>query len=86
MSLKPGFEIMGNPSNLFTDFDNATQLSRLSSLVGEIGRRYVDRFGLDYVKLWNFETWNEPDHKRTWDFPLNRTMTVSAYLNYFDAV
>ena len=24
---------------------------------------YVDRYGLDYVAEWNFESWNEPNNR-----------------------
>ena len=24
---------------------------------------FLVKYGLDYVSEWNFETWNEPDHK-----------------------
>ena len=28
---------------------------------------YSDQYGLGYVMTWNFETWNEPDHKGSFD-------------------
>ncbi|XP_071658490.1 alpha-L-iduronidase isoform X5 [Patagioenas fasciata] len=40
-----------------------------------------DRYGLEHVAKWNFETWNEPDHH---DFD-NVSMTVKGFLNYYDA-
>lgn len=24
---------------------------------------YLGQYGVGYVSTWNFETWNEPDHK-----------------------
>ncbi|NXA08851.1 IDUA iduronidase, partial [Sapayoa aenigma] len=41
----------------------------------------TDRYGLEHVAKWNFETWNEPDHH---DFD-NVSMTVEGFLNYYDA-
>ncbi|XP_043234436.1 alpha-L-iduronidase-like [Amphibalanus amphitrite] len=37
------------------------------------------RYGIDEVRQWNFETWNEPDHH---DFD-TLNITVPGYLNYF---
>ena len=76
---------MGNPSDVFTDFKNTTQLRWLEDLMKQIAERYVEKYGLEYVSRWNFETWNEPDHRKTWDYPLNDT-DVDGYLNYFDAI
>ena len=41
----------------------------------------VHRYGLKWVERWRFETWNEPDHGDFCDV----NMTLSGYLNYFDA-
>ena len=79
--LKPGFEIMGNPSNYFSSFDDMSQVIEFKALVSLIAKRYISMFGLDYVSSWNFETWNEPDHL---DFD-NVTMTVEGFLKYYDA-
>jgi len=76
-----GFELMGSPSGRFTDFDNSTQLAEYANLVTEIASRYVQRYGLDYVSRWKFETWNEPDHKDYDDV----VMTVPGFLKYYEA-
>lgn len=81
LQLKPGFEIMGNPSNYFSNFDDLFQVRQFKELVTILAKRYISMFGLEYVKSWNFETWNEPDHE---DFD-NITMTVEGFLKYFDA-
>jgi len=39
--LMPGFEIMGNPSNFYTDFENHTQVLLWSDLVYQLAKRYV---------------------------------------------
>ncbi|BFZ22574.1 hypothetical protein BsWGS_25613 [Bradybaena similaris] len=79
--LHMGFELMGNPSNIYTDFENNTQLHWWKDLVIETAQRYIEKYGIDYVRKWNFESWNEPDCH---DFD-NLTMTVQGFLNYYDA-
>jgi L-iduronidase len=81
LGLKPGFELMGNPSNIFTDFENKTQIYAWRDLVYEIALRYINKYGLDYVSSWNFESWNEPDNG---DFD-GLKFTPSSFLNYYDA-
>ncbi|GFN80707.1 alpha-l-iduronidase [Plakobranchus ocellatus] len=76
-----GFELMGNPSDLFSDFENKTQVFWFRDLVNVIGTRYIEMYGLSYVKEWNFETWNEPDCH---DFDRMK-FTVQGFLNYYDA-
>ncbi|XP_069119455.1 alpha-L-iduronidase-like [Argopecten irradians] len=80
-NLKPGFELMGSPSNFFTDFENHAQVVWWKNLVYQTAKRYIEMFGISYVKSWNFETWNEPD---CGDFD-NISMTVKGFLNYYDA-
>uniref|UniRef100_A0A8I3MCS0 Alpha-L-iduronidase n=1 Tax=Canis lupus familiaris TaxID=9615 RepID=A0A8I3MCS0_CANLF len=79
--LLPGFELMGSPSQRFTDFEDKRQVLAWKELVSLLARRYIGRYGLSYVSKWNFETWNEPDHH---DFD-NVTMTLQGFLNYYDA-
>ncbi|XP_046331307.2 alpha-L-iduronidase-like [Haliotis rufescens] len=78
--LRPGFEIMGNPSAFFTDMENKTQVYQWRDLVRHIATRYIGIYGLEYVKTWNFESWNEPDCGH-----FNELMTKQGYLNYYDA-
>ncbi|KAK1346127.1 hypothetical protein QTO34_008596 [Cnephaeus nilssonii] len=79
--LFPGFELMGSPSGHFTDFEDKQQVFEWKELVSLLARRYIDRYGLEQVSKWNFETWNEPDHK---DFD-NVSMTLQGFFNYYDA-
>uniref|UniRef100_A0A8C3LGF8 Alpha-L-iduronidase n=1 Tax=Chrysolophus pictus TaxID=9089 RepID=A0A8C3LGF8_CHRPC len=79
--LIPGFELMGNPSGYFLNFEDKEQVVRWRNLVTLLASRYIDRYGLEHVAKWNFETWNEPDHH---DFD-NVSMTVKGFLNYYDA-
>ncbi|XP_068278681.1 alpha-L-iduronidase [Nyctibius grandis] len=79
--LIPGFELMGNPSGYFLDFEDKEQIVRWRNLITLLATRYIDRYGLEHVAKWNFETWNEPDHH---DFD-NVSMTVKGFLNYYDA-
>ncbi|CAL1537818.1 unnamed protein product [Lymnaea stagnalis] len=76
-----GFELMGNPSNIYTSMENKTQVNWWRSLVTLTAQRYIALYGLEYVSHWNFESWNEPDCH---DFD-NLTMTVQGFLNYYDA-
>lgn len=41
--LNPGFELMGNPSHLFSDFSNSTQAKMWRHLVREVASRYIGR-------------------------------------------
>ena len=79
--LKPGFELMGNPSDKFNDFSDPEVLDEWYKLLQDLVLRYMNRYGEAWVKHWKFETWNEPDHK---DF-CNVNFTTSSYLRYFDA-
>ncbi|XP_068089677.1 alpha-L-iduronidase [Hyperolius riggenbachi] len=79
--LIPGFELMGNPSGYFTDFEDETQVKEWSQLIYLTAQRYIERYGLSHVSSWNFETWNEPDNH---DFD-NVSLTVKGIQNYYDA-
>lgn len=79
--LNPGFELMGNPSNYYSNFENETQVLQWKSLIKSIAYRYINKYGYNYVSAWNFETWNEPDH---YDFD-GLNITIKGYLNYYDA-
>lgn len=79
--LKPGFELMGNPSGFFKDFDNSTQVYLWKDMVTQLALNYIDQFGLSEVMDWNFETWNEPDCH---DFD-DIKFSVQGFLNYYDA-
>ncbi|XP_061875102.1 alpha-L-iduronidase isoform X3 [Colius striatus] len=72
--LIPGFELMGNPSAYFFNFEDKEQVVRWRNLIALLASRYIDRYGLEHVAKWNFETWNEPDHH---DFD-NVSMTVKG--------
>ncbi|XP_077992746.1 alpha-L-iduronidase-like [Glandiceps talaboti] len=79
--LRPGFEIMGNPSSYFSSFDDGSQVREWKNMVTELATRYIDQYGLGYVFQWNFETWNEPDSH---DFD-DIHFTTQGFLNYYDA-
>ncbi|XP_022342575.2 alpha-L-iduronidase-like isoform X3 [Crassostrea virginica] len=79
--LKPGFELMGNPSGFFNDFDNSTQVYLWKDMVTQLAQNYIAQFGLSEVMDWNFETWNEPDCH---DFD-DIKFSVQGFLNYYDA-
>ncbi|XP_062902585.1 alpha-L-iduronidase isoform X2 [Mobula hypostoma] len=79
--LKPGFELMGDPSGYFTNFEDKKQVVEWKKMITFLAQRYIDKYSLAYVSKWNFETWNEPDHH---DFD-NLTFTVLGFQNYYDA-
>ncbi|XP_017769452.1 PREDICTED: alpha-L-iduronidase [Nicrophorus vespilloides] len=61
-SLSPRFELMGFPNNLFSkNVKNVTTF--WSHFTETTVKRYIDRYGLNIVEKWSFETWNEPDLK-----------------------
>ncbi|XP_075060015.1 alpha-L-iduronidase isoform X2 [Mixophyes fleayi] len=64
----------GIPQYNFTKLDELMDLLMENSLVPE-------KYGLQHVSTWNFETWNEPDH-HGFD---NVSMTVTGFQNYYDA-
>ena len=51
LRLKPGFEIMGNPSNFFTDMENKTQVYLWKDLVHQIAARYVGKCAIKGSKI-----------------------------------
>ncbi|MGH0160386.1 UNVERIFIED_CONTAM: hypothetical protein FKN15_045193 [Acipenser sinensis] len=79
--LRPGFELMGSASGYFTDFEDKKQVVEWKNMVAVIAKRYIDKYGLEYVSQWNFETWNEPSNH---DFD-DVNMTIQGFLNYYDA-
>lgn len=76
--MRPFFELMGNPSNLFTDFREPAQVHHWHDLVVQLATRYRARYGAAEVAAWYFETWNEPD---IW-WRLGET---EGFNNYYDA-
>ena len=43
---------------------------------------FVQKYGIDYVRQWNFEPWNEPDHHIHNPFGRDNNAT---YVNYLEA-
>ncbi|SEO89828.1 L-iduronidase [Halogranum amylolyticum] len=84
--LKPFFELMGNPSNWFTDFCDDDQLHAWKRMVRDLADHLMDRYGESEVETWCFETWNEPDlsHISGWD-QFGFARNTDAFCNYYDA-
>ncbi|XP_077501983.1 alpha-L-iduronidase isoform X2 [Amblyomma americanum] len=80
LGLKPGLELMGNPFGRPLDFEQSADLDLWKELVTALGNHYLERYGEDYVAQWNFESWNEPDHKG-----FGRNFTEQGICNYYDA-
>jgi len=79
--LKPGFELMGNPSNYFQNFETKRELKEWKKLITALVKRYIIIYGQEYVSEWNFELWNEPDHHHFDGINL----TLSSYLKLFQS-
>lgn len=80
--LKPVFELMGNPSKQFTDFNDDRQLRAWRDLILVLAGRLITRYGREEVETWYFETWNEPDCDHWWhQWPADE----QAFCNYYDA-
>ncbi|KAL1423259.1 hypothetical protein MTO96_021240 [Rhipicephalus appendiculatus] len=80
LGLKPGLELMGNPFSRPLDFEKRSDLDLWKELVTALARHYLERYDEDYVAQWNFESWNEPDHKS-----YGRNFTEQGLCNYYDA-
>ena len=53
--LRPGFEMMGNPSSHFTDFRDAPQVNLWREIVRKVVDHYVQRYGIGtFLKLSNW--------------------------------
>ena len=61
LRLQPGFEVMGNPGKVFTDFGDAKNLTEWYRMVSELATNLEQRYGKEEIEKWNFEGWNEPD-------------------------
>lgn len=76
-NILPLFELMGNPSKVFTDFSQDIQANAWRKFVSELAHRYIEKYGKETLCEWLFETWNEPDQWWTQD--------EKAFLMYYDA-
>ena len=66
LGMKPFFELMGNPSGVFSDFNDPVQLDSWRRLVRDLIRHLFNRYDQTTVRSWYFETWNEPDCDTWW--------------------
>jgi L-iduronidase len=91
--LNVGFELMGNPvlgtlfdgPYLFTSWLDPLQISAWKRMVSAIAARYVGRYGLDTVRAWRWETWNEPDHACSKEMKANIKCDYPSWQQYYDA-
>ncbi len=80
--LRPLFELMGNPSEWFSDFTRDPEVRAWKRLVRELALHLEERYGPEEVRSWQFESWNEPDVGFGWDrWPENQ----QGHFNYYDA-
>lgn len=92
LGLAPGFELMGNPGNLddrsdrlFTSFQDHGQILAFGELVELVASRYIARYGLEVVRSWRFESWNEPDGEVHHDLDAGIECDMLGFFAYFDA-
>ncbi len=79
---RPFFELMGNPSGYFSDFNDDRQLHQWKEMVSSLARHVIHRYGLAEVLGWYFETWNEPDGGGWWmQWPADEI----SFCHYYDA-
>jgi xylan 1,4-beta-xylosidase len=88
--LRPVVELSFMPRDLASDPSRSVfdyigiispprDLGRWSELVAGLVRHVIDRFGLDEVRSWAFEVWNEPNLKVFW------SADEAAYFDLYDA-
>ena len=72
---------------LFTDWTDAAQLVSWRAMVGAIAARYVKRYGVEEVRRWRWEGWNEPDHQCNASARMSADIVcnLEGWLGYFDA-
>ncbi len=79
---KPFFELMGNPTGFFNNFNDNRQLHLWKNLIAELARHLLARFGREELLSWYFETWNEPDGGGWWtQWPADE----GSFCHYYDA-
>jgi len=54
--LVPGFEMMGNPSDYFTDLEDHSQILLFADLAFQIASRYISLFRCCYLYQFNSKT------------------------------
>ena len=59
--IRPFFELMGNPSYIYSDFNDVDQAHHWRDFMSEMAQRYQGRYGAEELRTWYFETWNEAD-------------------------
>ena len=79
--LKPFFEVHGNPSGYFTDFNDDRQLHLWKEMVKQLALHLMGQFGQAEVESWVFETWNEPDGGWWPQWPHDE----GSFCKYYDA-
>lgn len=62
-------------------FEDETQLIIWWDMIKSIATRYITKYGIEYVREWNFESWKSPD---SWDFD-GINMTADGFINYLES-
>eukprot|EP00966_Prymnesium_polylepis_P222619 5150011-Prymnesium_polylepis.1 len=87
LGLQVGFELMGNPDHVFSDWREPDQVARWGAMVGAVARRYTERYGLEWTRTWRFEPWNEPDHACNMERKLDTGIAcdLASWLSMYEA-
>ena len=90
IGLKPFFELNATPECMASDKDqrmfayganvsNPTDWNEWGDLVRAFTSHMVDRYGLDEVRTWYFEVWNEPNLRGFWYGTQDEYFTLYKY-------
>ncbi len=63
----------------FTNFIESQKVEAWKKLVKDLAVHFIERYGLQEVRSWYFESVNEPDYGSFWEH------SEQEYLNYYDA-
>jgi|GEM_PF-572176 len=63
----------------FTNFHEKEKVTAWKRMVEDLVTHFIERYGLEEVRSWYFESVNEPDYGSFWRH------TEQEYLNYYDA-
>ncbi|MFW5762584.1 MAG: GH39 family glycosyl hydrolase, partial [Cyclobacteriaceae bacterium] len=63
----------------FTDFLQREKIEAWKQMVKDLVLHFIERYGLEEVRSWYFESVNEPDYNSFWKY------SEQEFLNYYDA-
>lgn len=98
--LSPGYELMGSPSgfptlplSFYQQFDGngkilpAQTQTMFRQLICDLLVHSIQRYGVNEVESWHWESWNEPDQGWGWTKVQNQSdPTLAGFVGYWDAM